>query len=580
MLHPVVDCPETKGGSNVVTSKVLRSTSLEGSALRYDPLGLYGGENGVTTGGRIGDERVLAALAYSLGAGRVGQLSPSESVLLDDLPDVPGKLVLEIREQVRGGEDPLGEAFCALRTAEIRRKDGAVYTPTDIVHAMISWAEMEGEPDRVIDPGSGSARFLLEAGRRFPRAQLVGVENDPLAALMARGNLAAAGMAGRSEIWVQDFRKSSLDGYEGRTLFVGNPPYVRHHLIEPSWKTWLKQEAEALGLKASSLAGLHVYFILSVASRAKVGDYGALITAAEWLDVNYGQLVRDLFLNRLGGQSVFIVEPKAGPFPGATTTGAITTFKVNGSPPSARFARIKELADLGDLSGGRRVRRERLEAESRWTHFTRTPREVPQGYAELGELCYVHRGQVTGANRVWIAGRHSLGLPGEVLFPSVTKAMELFEAGWVLSSSEGLRQVIDLPQDLDVFHEDEREAINAFLIQAERMGARESYTARHRKVWWSVGLRDPAPILATYMARRPPAFVLNRAEARHLNIAHGLYPREPLTDDLVVSLVRYLRRATTTQGGREYAGGLTKFEPREMERIPIPGPDILAETAV
>jgi adenine-specific DNA-methyltransferase len=40
-----------------------------------------------------------------------------------------------------------------------------------------------------------------------------------------------------------------------------------------------------------------------------------------------------------------------------------------------------------------------------------------------------------------------------------------------------------------------------------------------------VRLRPPAPILATYMARRPPAFVHNLAGARHVNIDHGLYPR-------------------------------------------------------
>ena len=74
------------------------------------------------------------------------------------------------------------------------------------------------------------------------------------------------------------------------------------------------------------------------------------------------------------------------------------------------------------------------------------------------------------------------------------------------------------------------------------------------------------------MARRPPAFVLNQAEARHLNIAHGLYPRESMTSTVLTALVKYLRDAATMRGGRVYAGGLTKFEPREMERIPVPEP--------
>jgi hypothetical protein len=71
------------------------------------------------------------------------------------------------------------------------------------------------------------------------------------------------------------------------------------------------------------------------------------------------------------------------------------------------------------------------------------------------------------------------------------------------------------------------------------------------------------------MARRVPAFVLNRAGAHLLNIAHGLYPREALSDKQLVQLTAVLRRSVRQDQGRTYAGGLTKFEPREIERIPI-----------
>jgi hypothetical protein len=90
-----------------------------------------------------------------------------------------------------------------------------------------------------------------------------------------------------------------------------------------------------------------------------------------------------------------------------------------------------------------------------------------------------------------------------------------------------------------------------------------------------VRLRAPAPILATYMARRPPAFVRNLAGARHVNIAHGLYPREPLPAAALDGLAAFLRRSVSPRQGRTYAGGLTKFEPGEMERLPVPAPDLL-----
>jgi hypothetical protein len=72
------------------------------------------------------------------------------------------------------------------------------------------------------------------------------------------------------------------------------------------------------------------------------------------------------------------------------------------------------------------------------------------------------------------------------------------------------------------------------------------------------------------MARQAPAFVLNTAKARHINIAHGLYPRSPLNEEALAAILIWLRRHVGTSGGRTYAGGLVKFEPKELERIPIP----------
>ena len=77
---------------------------------------------------------------------------------------------------------------------------------------------------------------LFEAGRQFPHAELVGIDIDPLAALTARANLAAAGYADRSEIIRAHFRYTAVPAIDGRTLYIGNPPYVRHHEVGARWK--------------------------------------------------------------------------------------------------------------------------------------------------------------------------------------------------------------------------------------------------------------------------------------------------------------------------------------------------------
>lgn len=481
-------------------------------------------------------------------------------------PDRVNRVVREIVS----GDDPLGDAFCRLRSPVIRRNQGAVYTPAPIVKSMITWAASEGTPKRVVDPGAGSGRFLFTAAHVFPNAELVAVESDPLAALVLRANAAALGVADRLTLYVNDYRSIDLTAIDGSTLYVGNPPYVRHHDIPSREKEWLCKAAATFGLRASRLAGLHIHFVLKTCCLARHGDYGTFITSAEWLDVNYGDVVRKAFVNILGGVSLHIMTPTATPFPGTEVTGAISCFRVGDKADHIRLRLVGKPAALGALQGGRAVPRSRLYAARRWSPLLRPVKRAPRGYIELGELCRVHRGQVTGCNAVWIAGGYPGTLPDTVLIPSITKARELFSAAPTLISSKMLRRVIDLPVDLGDLDDVAQVEVRRFLLWAKSMGADNSYIAKNRRSWWAVQLRDPAPLLCTYMARRPPAFVRNPCGARHLNIAHGIYPRELLATSTLDALANWLQQNVCTSGGRTYAGGLTKFEPREIERILIP----------
>lgn len=475
-----------------------------------------------------------------------------------------------VREAILANTDPLGDAFLRIRSSLQRRSDGAVYTPHPIVESMMSWLFSQATPSRIVDPGAGSGRFLIAAGKKFPTAELVGVEMDPLAALMLRANLHAHGWTHRATVLVEDYRDVKLPACAGITAFVGNPPYVRHHEIGEAWKSWYAARFSELGIKASGLAGLHLHFFLQTRLLAKEGDIGAFITSAEWLDVNYGSALRRLLIDELGGLALHVLAPTVEAFPGTATTAAITCFRVGETEAPMRVRSVSTLGLLNGLTKGEEVARDRFQAENRWSIIVRPTTPHVDGEIELGELFRVHRGQVTGANSIWIAGNHATELPDSIKIPSVTKAKDLIQAGDNLGCAEALRRVVDLPADLDQFNKHEQRRISAFLTWARDQGADQSYTAQHRKAWWSVGLKDPAPILCTYMARRPPQFTLNACGARHINIAHGLYPRQQLSSADLAILVAWLNKNVSTDSGRTYSGGLTKFEPKEIERLRIP----------
>lgn len=495
------------------------------------------------------------------------------------LPDCPVEPLdpQETRDLILEGEDPLGQAFCDARTAKERRPHGQTFTPVPIVRSMLKWARGRTVPARVVDPGCGSGRYVLSALSAFPSATGVAVDLDPHAALMTRAGAHVLGLESRLDVVVGDYREFKLPRIEGVTLFLGNPPYVRHHAIDGRWKAWLGETASQMGLRASGLAGLHVHFLLATALHAQVGDVGSFITSSEWLDTGYGRLVRDLLTGPLSASSIHVLDPKSLPFDDATVTGAIMCFEAGADLSDVRIQTAESVDALSDLSAGLPVPRQRLAGSSRWSAITRPIPRTPDGYVELGEIARVHRGAVTGANRVWVAPRDAVDLPGDLLLPTVTRARELFAAEECLATTDGLKVVISLPADLNVLDESDRERVDRFLREAERLGAADGYVARRRRAWWSVGLASPAPILATYMARRSPAFVRNSTGARHINIAYGIYPREPMSAPELDALAAYLRTSVSTASGRTYAGGLTKFEPREMERLVVPGLPLLRE---
>lgn len=521
------------------------------------------------------DEQQLAAACLAL-IGPGIELTAAESALVADAPPPPAALVGQLRTAMRHGDDPLGDAFQALRSPVRRRGAGAVYTPANVVAAMVDWLAQQGRPARIVDPGAGSGRFLFAAAARFPGARLVAAEFDPLAALMLRARARVLGLSSRVEIHLGDYRELQLPRIAGITAFIGNPPYVRHHGIGPEWKAWYAAQCRHFGIRASALAGLHLRFFVQTLSLASPGDLGSFVTAAEWLDVNYGSALRSLLAQPLGGIDLTMLAPEIEVFPGTATTAVITGFRVGETTAPMQVRRLARLEDLGAPDRGLTVPRDRLGAEPRWSALIRPVADRPHGSVQLGELFRVHRGQVTGANDVWVTERNPHGLPGSLLVPAVTKARDLIEAGEHLHSALTLRKVVELPSDLNLLADEDRDSVQRFLRWARERGADRGYVARHRKAWWSVGLRAPAPILCTYMGRRAPQFTRNGCAARHINVAHGLYPRAPMADALLDRIAQWLNRHVDVSQGRTYAGGLIKFEPGELERLVFPDPAELA----
>lgn len=521
----------------------------------------------------------IVAASVALGAlSAGGPLSRRERQLVDSAPPPPDEEVDDLARQIRSGADPLGDALCAARSIDNRRRMGSFYTPLPIVRSMVTWAVQRGL-GRFVDAGCGSGRFSAQATLHDPDLQIVAIDTDPVATLACRATLRVIG-AKRAQVVNGDYTTIRLEAVPLPTAFVGNPPYVRHHDLSPQRKRWARRTAMALEIPWSGLAGLHAMFFLATLRHGREGDVGCFITSAEWLDVGYGKGLRAALLDGLGGLGMHRLDPEATTFRDAMATAVVTCFQVGASPRTIRIRNLRSPDALGKLDvGGRLISRSRFEGNKRWTPLFAPSGHKPSGSnIRLGDVVKVSRGAVTGHNKFFVLTEDEAATLGLVPYtvPVVAAAKDVFDAEGILRERSTNQVLLDPPRTLDLTAPTHA-ALRRYLRDGERMGVRERYICRHRTPWWHVGAKHP-PLLATYMARQPPAFALNPDRLAILNVLHGLFPREDLDPDILLGLVHYLNahREGFRGSGRVYQGGLEKFEPREMEELAIPPLEELA----
>lgn len=470
--------------------------------------------------------------------------------------------------------DALGAGYMASASPAERRPTGSTYTPEWLVERMVGLAARAVDPDVVVDCGCGSGRFAVACALAFPSARVVAVDSSPEACAMARANVAANGLAARVEVVEGDFMGFELPARRGRALWIGNPPYVRHHDIPRAAKAAFRAKADALGVGASMLCGLHAHFLAQVALNWREGDYGVFVTSAEWLDVNYGGFIRRLLADRLGLVSLELYDRRERVFEDAMTTAAVFEF---GRPSASVSCSLHGLAPHGVPVGD-------LRAAERWSGLVAGegpgPAPTPDGLVPLGAIARVHRGVVTGNNRFWVRRPEDLGgIPAELTVPIVSHAREIMGGCVAQSSPERLSRLIALPEDLGSLGADSARAAAQLVERARGLGVDRGYVASRRRPWWSVRPPKSPAIMMTYMARRPPVFVVNSAGLPMLNVVHGVYPKSEMTPGMLRALAGWLNENVRAAQGRTYCGGLTKFEPREAEAILVPCLDRLAEMA-
>jgi hypothetical protein len=209
----------------------------------------------------------------------------------------------------------------------------------------------------------------------------------------------------------------------------------------------------------------------------------------------------------------------------------------------------------------------------------------------LKDFFDVKRGLATGDNAFFILNEEAVQanqLPDNMLTP-VLPSPRYLKSEIVTSTLAGIPANIDrlfllncrqMPEVL----ENHYPRVWNYLKKGIGTVSERSLT-RNRKLWYLQELREPAPILCTYMGRGPKGsnapfrFILNESRAIATNSYLMLYPKsfwktqagnDPNLIREVWSVLSAITMADMTAEGRTYGGGLEKIEPSELGNVPVP----------
>lgn len=481
------------------------------------------------------------------------------------------------------GVDVIGAAYEQLVSGVERRPRGQFQTPFWAADLMASW--LLAEPAELLfDPGVGAGRLLfraLKAGNNFPE-KMLGLDIDPLSLTMARLNVELRDPDERARLSLKrrDFLTESLA--ERPDAITCNPPYSRHHSIPPEQKEAMHAGfEERLGRRFNRLAGLHVLFLVRALEVARPGARIAFITPADWLDVGYGRQIKRFVLEEAYVESIVLFDEGHLFFDGAMTSAAITFIRKE--PSDGRMTRIVPLPPelpprqqvLAAMKGTSSVlvgEEVALAGEGRWG---RPHKQLTEG-ARLGDIARVRRGLATGCNRFFSLSeetRKRFGIDKADLRPAIVSPR-------LVAGTELTRAFLNsLPDDQARWVLDRRDfeaakgktPIARYLRWGRRhMGADTGYLASNREPWYALEKRGDCPILFSYMNRKNPRFIRNRAKAVPLNTFLIVEPKEGVDpDELCAALNDKFVLDQLTHDRRNYGGGLWKLEPREVEELRV-----------
>ncbi len=472
-----------------------------------------------------------------------------------------------------------------------RNKLGQFATPSQLALDIVTQTKNYFPPStgvRFLDPAFGTGSFYSALLRVFSKDSILsarGFEIDPHYGDEAQRLWSDSGL----KLVIDDFFNMPLpkSDHERASLVVCNPPYVRHHHLLSSQKEHLSRAITgSVGLKVNGLSGLYCYFLIYSHNWLTENGIGCWLVPSEFMDVNYGTVVKEYLLRKVTLLRVHRFDPSESQFDDALVSSAVIWFRKS-PPPSEHTVEFTFGGTIETPRMVNRVASSGLYSEPKWTRLaTNKQPTVAHKGAKLSDLFNVKRGLATGDNKFFILTAEEArqqNLPSKFLIP-ILPSPRYLKTDTIEPDGRG-NPLIENPRfllscNLPPQHvKQEYPTVWKYLESGKKNRINQGYLCQHRTPWYAQEDRPASPFLCTYMGRHdspkgtPFRFIFNLSRATAANVYLCLYPKPALGRVLkehpewrktVWEGLQDISPDSLIREGRVYGGGLHKMEPREL----------------
>lgn len=412
-----------------------------------------------------------------------------------------------------------------------------VETPSDVVKLFWSlFGRYRTRVSSVLDVGAGDARFAI--GGKYK--SYLGIEID-------NSRSAVSNLPKNAELKYQCAFDNKDEGF---SACIGNPPYVRHHDLDPIWRDKISDSISSESdVALNRKCNLYIYFMFLSLFKTSRNGICAFIVPFEWLSRPSAAPLRDFIKKNDWKVDAYRFESKI--FEGVDTTASISIIDKRDKSGMWSFFSVDDQGNSNSASQVTGSRRRVIE------------------YQDRGAI-WAMRGMSPGTQKVFTLSegeRIHAGLRKSDVYPCVTSLKFLPQNISTLTSKVFEKRFIDAGQkcwlvkcDTDPLTSRVSDYLNHVPEEL-----RDTATCNNRDVWYKFSRsRTPEILVSSGFVGSSPKTVINSIGASAIGAVHGVYD---VPNGKLRPLQSYL--ATTKFADRivSHSGRLRKLEVKQLNAI-------------